>query len=317
MKVRKALVLAMGLLLPAFWQPAPAAAAPQVSSLQEEERDNKIRARATDYEARLKVLYEKRVQDWAVSFLARRQAAIQRAGEALAAKAAAIRAVRHGSWDEVGADPELLALEKQQMAALLEPQQIRRELTVWARDVEDQTRSEMIEFFRQVIAEDLGRVFDRRLRGQVVQAVQAIPLETLVTANAGRIEARIRSALPTSVLTRQQRLSIATAASALAFAAGPAIALAAGVPHLVKEIASISALLAQVLTSQGLEMLDRAWSGEPNASALSRQVTLALKDWQRSELEGRLQRILTQFREQVMDTLEEEARRVNVQGGGR
>ena len=63
MKAQKVIVLMISLLVPAFWQTAPAAASPQGSSLQQE-RDTRIRARAVDYKARLDVLYDQRLAAW-------------------------------------------------------------------------------------------------------------------------------------------------------------------------------------------------------------------------------------------------------------
>jgi hypothetical protein len=316
MRAHGVLVLLVSLSVPSFWAAPPAVASPQTSRLQQE-RDVLIAARTRDYEARLKAVYDRKLQEWSASFLERRRNAIQRAGEALAGKAAAIRTARSLTWDEVAQDPEFLAFERQQIRGLLNPQQIRGELVSWARGVEDQTRREMIEFFRQLIAEDLGMVFDQRLRGKVEQAVQAIPLETLVAADTGRIEARIRSALPVSSLTRQQRTMISAAASALAFAAGPALAAAAGVPQFTKEVTTVSMWVAQRVTAQSLEWLDRLSSGEPSPVALSRQIEQGLQDWQAGHLAGRLRDILDQFGQRVLSTLEDEARRSNLQGGGR
>ena len=311
MKAPKSVVLILSLLLLTFWGTAPAHASPQAGVLQEQ-RDNRIRARAADYQARLDALYAEKVAAWSTSFLQRRQEAIRRAGKILATEAAAVRTARRVSWEEVGRDPRFVAAQKEQILLILEPKQIRQELTVWAREVEAQTRSEMIEFFRQVIAEDLGMIFDQRLRGRVVQAVQAIPLETLVAGNTAQIEARIRSALPASALTTQQRNGISAAASALAYAAGPALAIAAGVPTLGREVGILAGLLTQFLTARGLDALDRAITGEPSPDALARQMTLAVQDWQKRNLESRLQEILERFGQQVMDTLEDQARAANL-----
>ena len=54
-----------------------------------------------------------------------------------------------------------------------------------------------------------------------------------------------------------------------------------------------------------------------SAAEFVSKIEVGLQDWQARHLERRLSDILDEFGQRVMDTLEDEARRINLQGKGR
>jgi hypothetical protein len=278
----------------------PAAAEASDPCIDEQCSGNSVKERIEEYRARIELLFKQRLDDWSRSFLARRHDAMARAGEALAAEASAVHAARRLDWSAVGNDPEFRAYEQTQVEGLLEPKRLRAELTTWARGVEMETRNVMIELFRQLVAEDLGLQFDQQLRGQVVRAVNEIPLESLVKADAAWIETRIRSGLPQSVMTKSQRAAISMAAGALAGAAA-GLATAASAPTLTAKIAALAMMVGQWVASLALDALDNTLAGPPQGAALATQLEIGLREWQDRQLRGRLENILHHFGDQSLD----------------
>ncbi len=182
------------------------------------QRKNAVRSTVRDYDARLQALYRRKLCDWQEDFLSGRDELLRATGERMARLATAIRDKRDVSWDAVGRDPVFRKEAADAVGQLLLPKAVRAELSEWARQVEGETRLEMVRCLKQIIAHDLGLKFDEQLRGKVQQAVRAIPVEELVADEVSQkqlVEA-IQAGLPGVILTDEQKASISAAAGELA-----------------------------------------------------------------------------------------------------
>lgn len=271
----------------------------------------RVTLRTQEYRRKINFLFAQRLEEWSRSFIARRHDGIQRAGHALAAEAEAIRTARPMDWTSVGEDPEFHAFEQAQLAALLEPRQLREELQAWAVGVERDTRALAVELSRQLIAEDLGLKFDERLRGTVVRAVSEIPLESLVNADTAWIERRISSGLPPTLITPAQRTAISAAAGALA-AAGAGLAVASHAPALAGKVAALALVVGRWLAELALENLDREISGKPDPARLAANLEGGLREWQDRRLRKRMELILQDFGDQLVELIEKRALVMNL-----
>ena len=309
---RQVLRVAVALLIVLLYAIQPGSSTPQ-SRGDTATRDQSVRMRTDEYQHRLNFMFAAQVHSWSESFLTHRRQAILLAGQTLASKAIAIRTAKGSDWSQIRNDPEFKKSVDESINSLLEPQEMRSELTLWAQGVEGQTRQEMVDYFRQIIAEDLGRSFDLRLRGKVIKAVQAIPLTQLIAADRTRIEDAIAAGLPKTLITSGQRTAIARAAGALAYVASPVVAATVGIPTLSASIQTLASLLVQWMVSAGLEALDRTLAGEPSAKAISYNLEVTLRDWNNRTLVKALTGVLQQFGADVMNSLEREAQRINLQ----
>jgi hypothetical protein len=277
------------------------------------ERKQLILARAADYEANIKGLYAQDLQLWSRKFITDRKLAIAEIGRALATKAANVRTAKNLDWDQVKADPEFLDFERQQIFKLINEKSVRGELREWAKTIEEQTRRQMVTLFKQLVAEDLGAVFDESLRSEVVKAVADIPIEMLLVkeANVRQIESTINKGLPAVALSKANREFITSAAKILGAIGGAILAAQSGDPLLKAVAGDIFPVLAEWLATNTLSALDRQISGEPNPAALSLRAEAALCRWRDEELLWRLREILDRFGGKSVDTVESLAQRMN------
>ncbi len=275
-------------------------------------RQNAVRATLRDYDARLQAEYRQRLAGWLSGFVQRRAARSAAAGERLAKLAAEIRDRRSVSWKAVGQDPEFLAEARKVAAELLTADEVRAELTAWAREVESETRLEMLRCFQQIIASDLGLKFDQNLRGRVEAAVKAIPIEKLVADGVSQeqLVTAIQAGLPGVILTDEQKESIALAAGELARRGAQWVAVTqlSLPPDWTEFLSNLAAMGTAWAAAQGLEWVDRFLSGEPQPEQIARQLAAGLDAWNRRQLKGRLENILTSYRFQVIKFVDAEGK---------
>lgn len=298
MRIRPWLVVLVGIGLagPVLAQPSP--------EVPWTMRQNAVRATLRDYDARLQASYRQRLAAWMSGFVDRRADRAAQAGERLAKLAAEIRDRRSVSWKAVGQDPAFVAEARKVAAELLSADQVRAELTAWARQVESETRREMLRCFQQIIASDLGLKFDQKLRGRVEAAVKAIPVEKLVADGVSQeqLVAAIQAGLPGVILSDEQKESIALAAGELARRGAQWVAVTqlSLPPDWTEFLSNLAAMGTAWATAQGLEWIDRGLTGEPEPKEIARQLSAGLDAWNRRQLKGRLENILTSYRFQVI-----------------
>lgn len=270
-----------------------------------------IRARMRDYAAKLESDHEFLLRVWTQMFVDARGAGITAASKRIVEAAERIRRARRIDATEVKSDPGFRAAFQAEIRGLLETEAMKRDLAKWAESVESQTRARMIECFQQIIAEDLGRSFDDKLRGKVVAAVKQIPVAELASASDGalRIEKAILGALPEAEISAASRKAIVEASVALAKTAAFTAALNASASH---DVATAAATVAGEVARVGIEA--EVWRLNEEKTAKSDPVVVgdalkrALADWSDTKLKAPLAEILDDFRGKVLEHVEEKAR---------
>ncbi len=272
-----------------------------------------IRTRIRDYEAQLEADHAVGLRHWRENFGARRRPAIAATITRVLNAGARLRAARGLDAGGLKTSPEFRAVLANELKEQLQPQELRTELGDWARTVENATRSRMIECFQQIIAEDLGRVFDEHLSNQVVKAVRAIPLETILAKEKPglRIEEAILAGLPNDALSSGERKAVSTAAGFLAGTAATVLTTDKFGLKVASVIGNVAGLGVEKTADFFLRRLNDTLTAKPDPEQLAVDYEQALLEWNVGTLQPRLEGILAEFRRAVLAQVESHARQVN------
>ncbi|HOX37095.1 MAG TPA: hypothetical protein PL033_03820 [Candidatus Brocadiia bacterium] len=267
-------------------------------------KDTRLIERKQEYKSRLESLYAERLNKWEKDFLQNREQRINKGSADLVALAKDIRNRTREDWNQVKKDPEFANKRDALIAELLSETEMRKELTEWADKLELAVKKEMLDYFQQLIAEDLGKAFDENLRGVVIKAVQSIPLEKILRENgtAEDIKKAIENAMPGVTLNEIQRevLSVATGAlaglGAAAIAGGPSNPIGASVGQIVTVASKVGA-------KYFFEELDRRLSGEPDANRIATGITEAMKNGTKKLREEQIKPKLDDYSDKILEYL--------------
>ncbi len=272
-----------------------------------------IRLRLRDYEAVLDADHAAGLRQWRAGFLTRRKVAISDTITRLLGTGARLRATRNLDAGGLVSSPEFRSFLEREVQSQLQAQELRQELIEWAKGVEATTRSRMIECFQQIIAEDLGRVFDEHLSNQVVKAVRAIPLETILAKEKPevRITEAILAGLPKDALSSAERKTVATASGFLAGTGLKLLTVDKLGPPLATAIGGAAGLGVEKASEFLLARLNDSLTAKPDPVQLAADYEQALLNWNDGTLKPRLEGVLAEFRRAVVAQIESQAREVN------
>lgn len=280
------------------------------ASIHEQAVKRIIRDRFREYSDILDADFAEAIIKWRETMVSRRETVVRKASQEVVFSANRMRELQKLDASQVRAHPAFRSLVAAKVQQVLEPAALRSDLVAWAKTVEDQTRSRMIECFQQVVAEDLGRSFDENLKGQVVKAIRGISVEALVTnvESVAKIEQAIISAMPEAAISESSRKIISQAAVSLT----SLVAYSMSAQYLPSDSAIMLANAAGVIVRLSVDSylfeLNEAKTPKPDADAIGDSLKAALGEWNDSNLQPRLQAILTQFRSEVILHAENHAR---------
>jgi hypothetical protein len=293
--------------VPSANHPEPAAPPVVVAKAAQKEL---IRDRSRAYEGKLEGDKVEFQAEWGGTFATNRAAAAAEASKRIVAAANQIRASRRIDAIQLKSHPEFKGVIRREIKEVLNAEKLRTELEAWAQGVETQTRTRMIRYFQQVIAEDLGRSFDENLRSIVVKAVREIPVEKLIAdADAvAKIDAAILASLPESALSESSRKLIKEAAVQLTKVAAFKLAAASGAGQFSGILAEGAGMIADPLIEEGLLKLNEAITASPDPNAVKQAMIKALTEWNNANLKPRMEKTLSDFNRAIIRFLEDEAR---------
>lgn len=273
--------------------------------------NERIHDRFRDYAGKLDAQFLQAAKEWPEMFIARRQERMTEAGSEIAETSKRIQKVRRIDATQLKRDPEFSSVIATRIHAVLEPGPLRRDLEEWARGVENVTRSQMIQAFQQTVAEDLGRKFDEKLRDKVVKAVCAIPIETLTSDGdaVAKIQQTILDSLPEAAISEESRKLISAAATTLVKSTTFVLAAKSLSPDVATLCASAAGEIARLTTDAILVQYNQANTLAADPETIRSSFERALRDWNNTHLQPRLESILSTFRQDVIEQVENEARK--------
>jgi len=279
-------------------------------------RNEAIRDRMRDYEAKLQADLAQKVREWNESFLSHRNSRLTNTVDTIISLGESIRLKGSLDADQLKTNVEFKKVLEDQIAKTLDAEALKGELQTWAKGVELQTRARLIECFQQIIAEDLGRSFDEKLRGKVVEAVKAIPIDLLIAdrTSTAKLEASILDALPAAALSAETRRQVSAAVAVLAKCSATVFAQGHGLGQLSPLLGEAVGEIARLPADAALRKMNEAMTAKPDPNLLRGSLERALADWNKANLQSRLEEILRAFGKEAVKHVEAEARNINYLG---
>ena len=288
--------------------------------------DERIQRRTLDLNGYFYGEYRERVNKWDELFIHNRQSQLTAAAQEIVLASYRIKDTQGLDASQLKSDRDFQELLKNKIAEVLKPDKLKADLVTWAKDVEWVTRTRVIEYFQEIVAEDLGKKFDQNLSNQVVNAVLAIPVEEIVAqaGSSAKIEQAILSSLPESAISAASRKDISIAASFLVKNAISSPSLLKNITSSLSDsetgiiptsslpdaeteiliaplIADVAGKITQAGTQAALFKINEIITEKPNPYLVSKNFEVALQDWNSQNLDPRLEKILADFRDHVIE----------------